>query len=46
MHEVRLMSRIVYLGKVVADIYRDESTSPIEMPFAAVRAGRSEASLP
>ena len=33
------MSRIVSLGEVVADIYRDESTSPVEMAFTARPGG-------
>jgi fructokinase len=33
------MSKIVSLGEVVADIYRDESTSPVEMAFTARPGG-------
>ena len=33
------MSRIVTFGEVVSDIYRDESTSPVEMPFKARPGG-------
>ncbi|HEX2728482.1 MAG TPA: carbohydrate kinase [Rubrobacteraceae bacterium] len=33
------MGRIVALGEVVADIYRDEETSPVEMPFTARPGG-------
>ena len=33
------MGRIVALGEVVADIYRDESTSEIELPFTARPGG-------
>ncbi len=35
------MSRIVSLGEAVVDIYRDESTSPVEMPFTARSGGAS-----
>lgn len=33
------MGRIVALGEVVADIYRDEETSPVELPFTARPGG-------
>lgn len=33
------MGKIVALGEVVADIYRDESDSPVEMPFTARPGG-------
>ena len=33
------MGRIVALGEVVADIYRDEASSPVEMPFTARPGG-------
>ena len=33
------MSRIVSLGEAVVDIYRHESTSPVEMPFTARPGG-------
>ena len=33
------MGKIVALGEVVADIYRDESTSAVEMPFTARPGG-------
>lgn len=33
------MGKIVALGEVVADIYRDESPSPVEMPFTARPGG-------
>lgn len=33
------MGRIVSLGEVVADIYRDEGSSPVEMPFTARPGG-------
>ena len=33
------MSRIVTFGEVVSDIYRDDSTSPVEMPFKARPGG-------
>ena len=33
------MAKIVALGEVVADIYRDESTSEIELPFTARPGG-------
>ena len=33
------MGRIVAIGEVVADIYRDESPSPVELPFTARPGG-------
>ncbi|ABG05511.1 PfkB [Rubrobacter xylanophilus DSM 9941] len=33
------MTRIVSLGEVVADIYRQEATSPVELPFVARPGG-------
>lgn len=33
------MSRIVTFGEVVSDIYRDEGSSPVEMPFKARPGG-------
>ncbi len=33
------VSKIVTLGEVVADIYRQESASPVEMPFRALPGG-------
>ena len=33
------MSKIVSLGEVVADIYRNESSSEVEMPFTALPGG-------
>ena len=33
------MGRIVAIGEVVADIYRDESSSAVELPFTARPGG-------